>query len=526
MTERNFWYKIMLDYFVFKGVDRTMTVPKKETGNHQLINRLLLITGGFLLLLMIAFYREINAWLAVVIDIFSPVILGLIFAYLLNPIFRFLERRVFYRVYPSAARRAISLLLTYIAALLSIGLIVLLIVPQLVSTLMNFISNYHSYIDAAIGSVNGMIRNINNVIFSFFNIKNALGYIDASIVTTFLNNILEELTEAIPDLTNKASLFLSGATDVIFAIFISIYLLTSKEKRYSQIMKFRNAIFSDKVNQRITKICTTANNLFGKFVEGRLLDSLIVGVLTYIVIYIFQIPHALLIACSIAVWNIIPTVGFLIGFVPAAVILLFTDATLIIPFTLIMFVIYQIDSNIISPRILGYNTGVTPLCVIIAICTMGTMFGLVGLVIAVPLFATLLDLADDLIHDRLQQKRMPDDTENYFAPDLSMDYLHMSKSRLGRIIVRIEKRALHISNQIAGGYENKLSKKDRNFFTAYQNARKMNLLSEAPPEVLVQFSAESAEKTVRTESNEHYNELLDKAIEGTKTDDGMGGAQA
>ena len=502
-----------------------MTSPKKESGNYQVTNRILLIAGGFLLLLMIAFYREINTWLSVVIDILGPVILGLIFAYLLNPIFRVLERRVFYRVYPSAARRALSLLLTYIAALLLVGLIALLILPQLISTLMNFITNYQVYVDGAIASINGVIKAINDTIFNFFNIKNALGQIDASIISTFIDNVLAELSEQIPAITNKASLFISGATDVIFAIFISIYLLASKEKRYSQIMKFRNAIFSDKTNQRITKICTKANNLFGKFVEGRLLDSLIVGVLTYIAISIAQIPNALLIASSIAVWNIIPTIGFLIGFIPAFVLLLFTNASLVIPFTLIMFIIYQIDSNVISPRIVGYNTGVGPLCVIVAICTMGTLFGFVGLIIAVPLFATLLDLADDLIHERLQHKRMPDDTENYFAPDLSMDYLHMSKSQLGRIIVRIEKRALHINNQIAGGHENSLSKKDRRFLTAYQNARKMNLLSEAPPEVLTQFSAESVEKNVRAESNARYEEMLEAALEGTNEDETMGGAQ-
>lgn len=502
-----------------------MTSPKKESGNYQVTNRILLIAGGFLLLLMIAFYREINTWLSVVIDILGPVILGLIFAYLLNPIFRVLERRVFYRVYPSAARRALSLLLTYIAALLLVGLIALLILPQLISTLMNFITNYQVYVDGAIASINGVIKAINDTIFNFFNVKNALGQIDASIISTFIDNVLAELSEQIPAITNKASLFISGATDVIFAIFISIYLLASKEKRYSQIMKFRNAIFSDKTNQRITKICTKANNLFGKFVEGRLLDSLIVGVLTYIAISIAQIPNALLIASSIAVWNIIPTVGFLIGFIPAFVLLLFTNASLVIPFTLIMFIIYQIDSNVISPRIVGYNTGVGPLCVIVAICTMGTLFGLVGLIIAVPLFATLLDLADDLIHERLQHKRMPDDTENYFAPDLSMDYLHISKSQLGRIIVRIEKRALHINNQIAGGHENSLSKKDRRFLTAYQNARKMNLLSDAPPEVLTQFSAESVEKNVRAESNARYEEMLEAALEGTNEDETMGGAQ-
>ena len=503
-----------------------MTFSKKESGNHQITNRILLIGGIFLLLLMIAFYREINAWLTLVIDILSPVILGLIFAYLLNPIFRFLERRVFYRVYPSAARRAISLTLTYVIALLLLGLIFLLILPQLISTFVTIITNYQVYIDGTIATVNEMIDNFNDTIFNFFKIKNALNHIDASVTATLFNNILEEFKEAIPTLTSQASLFLSGATDVIFAIFISIYLLASKEKRYLQIMKLRNAIFSEKANQKITKICTTANNLFGKFVEGRLLDSLIVGLLTYIVLSIFQIPYSLLIASSIAVWNMIPTVGFLIGFIPSFVLLLFTDTALIIPFTLIMFLIYQIDNNIISPRILGYNTGVTPLCVIIAICTMGTMFGLVGLIIAVPLFATLIDLSDDLIHERLQHKRMPDDTENYFAPDLSMDYLHMSKSQLGRFIVRIEKRALHINNQIASGCEASLTKKDRRFLSAYQRARKMNLLPEVPDDVLTQFSAESIEKKVRAESNAHYEKMLEKALRDTPENDEMGGAEA
>ena len=314
-----------------------MTLQKKEGGNHQLINRLLLIGGGLLLVLMIAFYREINTWLAVVLDIFSPVILGLVFAYLLNPIFRVLERRVFYRVYPSAARRALSLILTYIIALVLVGLIVLLIVPQLVSTFMNIFTNYQGYVDGTIASVNGMLDNLNGMIYKFFKIKNAFGHVDASVISTLASNILEELKAAIPALTSKASLFISGATDVIFAVFISIYLLSSKEKRYLQIMKFRSAIFSDKVNQRITKICTTANNMFGQFAKGRLLDSLIVGVLTYIVASLFQIPHTLLIATSIAVWNIIPTVGFLIGFIPAFILLVFTDVSLAIPFMLIMF---------------------------------------------------------------------------------------------------------------------------------------------------------------------------------------------
>ena len=497
-----------------------MTSQRKESGNFHILNRILLISGGFLLLLMIAFYREINAWIGGVFDIFSPVILGLIFAYLINPIFRVLERRVFYRVYPSAARRALSLILAYVIMLLLIALIVLLIVPQLISTIMNLVSNYQSYIDGAVASINGVITQINAMISKFFKINNAIGKVDAGVISTLTDNIMEEIKSAIPALTSKASLLVSGVTDVIFAIFISIYLLASKEKRYLQIMKFRNAIFSDKVNQRITKVCTTANNLFGKFVEGRLLDSLIVGVLTYVFITLFQIPDALLIASSIAVWNIIPTVGFLIGFIPAFVLLLFTNATLVIPFTLIMFLIYQIDFNIISPRIVGYNTGVGPLCVIIAISTMGSLFGLIGLIIAVPLFATLIAFGDDIIHTRLQHKRMPDDTENYYAPDLSLDYLHITKSNLGKTVVRIEKRALAISNQIAQGYEASLSRKERNFFATYMRARKIGLLPEVPADVLTQFSAESMEKILRTESNARYEKMLEKALDHFESDVG------
>lgn len=487
-----------------------MTTARKEKTGFRTINRFLLIGGVFLLLLIIAFHQEINSWLGVVFDIFSPVILGLVLAYMLNPIFCFLERRVFYRVYPSAARRGISLLLTYIFSLLMIGLIVLLILPQLITTLMDFVANYNEHFNGAIDAINSVIRSLNQTLAGFFNVDTLFGYIDGNAVTPLLDSLIEQLIAEIPTLTDKAGDLVSGAADVIFAIFISVYLLSSKEKRYAQVMKLRTALFNDKINQRITGICTTANNLFGKFVEARLLDSLIVGVLTYIVLVIFQIPHALLIASSTAVWNVIPTVGFLIGYFPAAAIILLSDASLLFPFTLLMFIIYQVDSNIISPRISGYNTGVSSLCVIIAICTMGTMFGIVGLIISVPLFATLLNLFDDYVHNRLRHKRLPDDAENYYAPDSPIDYLHMSKTGLGRWVTRIEKRALHLNNLIAGGHEKKLKKRDKRFLNSYRRARKLNLLSDAPPDVLTQFSAESAERGMREESEKRYRSMLEE----------------
>ncbi|MBQ4273771.1 MAG: hypothetical protein IJB94_02215, partial [Clostridia bacterium] len=136
------------------------------------------------------------------------------------------------------------------------------------------------------------------------------------------------------------------------------------------------------------------------------------------------------------------------------------------------------------------------------------------------LFATLIAFGDDIIHTRLQHKRMPDDTENYYAPDLSLDYLHITKSNLGKTVVRIEKRALAISNQIAQGYEASLSRKERNFFATYMRARKIGLLPEVPADVLTQFSAESMEKILRTESNARYEKMLEKALDHFESDVG------
>jgi hypothetical protein len=277
------------------------------------------------------------------------------------------------------------------------------------------------------------------------------------------------------------------------------------------------------VNQRITKICTTVNNLFSRFVEGRLLDALFVGALTYAATMVFGIPYALLIATFIAVLNIIPIIGFLIGVIPSALIVVLTDSEKLLPFLLIVFIIYQIDVNIISPRILGYNTGVSALCVIISISTMGAIFGIAGMIIAVPLFATVLDLIDAFLHQRLQHKRLPDDVENYYAPDPILDPLHSMKSGTGRLIMLLEKRVLYINSQINRGHADELSKKDRFALSFYRFARRLRLLPDMPTDVLVQFSAEHAEKDIAALSRAMLKQkraTLETAPAATETEGG------
>jgi hypothetical protein len=231
-------------------------------------------------------------------------------------------------------------------------------------------------------------------------------------------------------------------TDFIFGLFISLYMLSSKEKRYAQIMRWRNAIFSDKTNETITKICSTADRSFGGFMKGKILDSSMVGVLVYLSISLLQVPYALLIAVIVAITDIVPVIGPFIGVIPSAVIILLTDPTKVIPFVICILVIQQIDGNILAPKILGENTGVSSLCVMIAITVMGALWGLIGMVLGVPLFATVLELTSDFLDTRLKAKGQSNPDADYHYDETSWENSAEPKGKRFRGINKNKKKRL------------------------------------------------------------------------------------
>lgn len=453
----------------------------------------------FIALILIAFHRELNIWCASVLSLFSPVLLGLAFAYILNPVFRFFERFIFSRMYPHSLRRTVSLLCTYCSFLLAAAVLVLLIVPQLFFALTSFLTNYQEHVDIALQSINGFLSALNGFFEKtigrgdFFTPVQEYQFFDK--IYALLEGLLETIDLAF--ITATAGAFFSGVADVIFALFISLYFLISKEKRYAQVMKFRNAVFSDETNKMITRLCSTIDRLFGKFFEGRVIDSLIVGILLYIFFTIFGIPYAIILAAFIAFTNIIPYVGFFIGGVPATLIVLFTDYEKLLPFLIISIIIFQFDNNIISPKILGNNTGISSLCVIIAICVMGAMFGVIGMLIAVPLFATLLDFGNSFIRGRLQKKQLPDDIENYYAPDPFIDPMEMNQGNTKNLLMRIERRSLRAKKLTDAGLESELTWADRISLRTYQAAKKFRIFTDPSPETLAQFSAEESRKGIK-----------------------------
>jgi len=456
----------------------------------------------FLLLVWIVNIQQINGWIANLLSILSPVIVGLCIAYLCNPLFRLFEQRLLSRLRPQGLRRALSLLLAYLTLFFIVTLILLLIIPQLIDSIISFASNYNAYISSAIGEINAILGSVNRFVDRFTGNPTFLQYLNEAEIrqeAADLFSNLDKLSSQLLDALSKVdaqpiiTLFsdaVSVITDTIFGIFVSIYLLSTKEKRAAQLMKLRRALFSDTMNERITKLIHLADRSFGRFLEGKILGALIFALLSYVAFSIFGIPYALLIATILGVCNIIPIIGSLIGAIPSALILLLSAPEKLLPFLLIVIVIQQIDNNIISPRILGNNTGVSSLCVMIALTTMSSLWGLFGMIVGVPLFATVLELSEEGIMLRLQRKGLPSGLANYYANDAMVDPIKNAHISSDKSAQRFERTALRIRNMQENGEP--LKRKERLILLLYRLAHKYHLLSEMTDETHARFSAEQA----------------------------------
>lgn len=448
----------------------------------------------FLILLVIINQTKLGAWTDGVTKLFRPILIGLSLAYLLNPFFRFYERRLLYRMRPMGLRRGVALFLTYLTLFIIIALLILLILPSLYDSLTRFFYNYDSYVTTAVHQFNRILEKLDVFLNGIGIDQNFIKYLDIEEVRqtlslAFLN--YEKILEMAGKLFGSGDGSVIGtisniagvAADILFALFISLYLLSTKEQRYAQIMRLRRALFNDRTNAFITRVCTVADRSFGGFLEGKVVDSIIIGLMTYVAVLIFRIPYPALVATIVGVTNVLPFFGPILGAIPTSVIVLLTEPAKVLTLLIIIVIIQQIDGNIIGPKILGNNTGVSSLCVLIAISTMGAVGGFMGMLLGVPLFATILTLTEDQVVRRLRARGLSSATENYYPAD-------DMQSRSDKLVRRMEKRYLRALVKERNGAE--LSGKERFFRKIYLAGRKLRLLPELSDNVLVQFNVEES----------------------------------
>ena len=256
----------------------------------------------FLSMFFIVNSEKILSFFTGILSVLTPILLGFAIAYLLNPILKLFEFRVFRSVKNKRLVRGLSLLLTYIVALLFVLAFAFLIVPQIIASVSELSANFDKHIDSAVTFVNGLANKI-------MDWKDGTSIIEAEKIYEFINNFFDFSKSAVEYLVEFLSHYgqrlITGLKNFVLAAFISIYALMSKERLQAQIKRFAVAFMKESKRTEIVKYMNKMHETFGNYFFGILLDALIVGILTFTALSIFRIPYPFLIAAICAVTNII-----------------------------------------------------------------------------------------------------------------------------------------------------------------------------------------------------------------------------
>lgn len=366
-------------------------------------------------------------------NIFSPLIYGVVLAFLMNPILKFYENRIFAWKKSTNARKKLclvcSLIMTFITLVAIITLVCLLIIPQFIDSISNLVSNYETYLQNFVDFVNDAANNIRDFfmrgkkteyteVLQYADIQEHMAKIfptstDGSIE---IDGAYEVISDIAPFIKNVGYGIYNFLKNSIIGLFIAFYIMLTKDLRKAQIKKFRKAFFTQKQDEYFVKVTGIANRNFNGFIRGKLIDSLIIGLLSYVTFEVFGVSeYNVLNAAIVGITNIIPVFGPIIGAIPVAFIVLISNPSKFILVLVLILIIQQIDGNIIGPKILGDATSVSSLTVIIAISVMGSILGIFGMIIGVPLFATVIAVVNDIMEKRLRDKGEPTETDAYVS---------------------------------------------------------------------------------------------------------------
>ncbi len=367
-----------------------------------------------------------------ILSVLTPIILGFALAYALNPILKFFEFKVFKKIKNKNLLRTLSLLMTYLAAFAVLTAFLLLVIPQLVDSVMNFIQNFDKHLTNTTATINSFLSNVMDKRTEVVNEEAILSAVRGLISKSgdLFGTVMEYVVQY------GMGLIIS-IKNIVLAIFISIYALISKERLKAQVLKITTALCTHKGKRRFYRYVRLCHRTFGGFFLGKIIDSFIIGVITLVTLLIFRMPYALLVSTIVCITNIIPIFGPIIGAIPSFFIIFIVDPTKALIFLILILLIQQLDGNVIGPKILGNTTGISTLGVIVSIIIMGDFFGVIGMIIGVPIFAFVVALGKEFVDTKLRKKSLSADTADYYDSDSLVDPHEEHESVSARIFKNI-----------------------------------------------------------------------------------------
>lgn len=391
----------------------------------------LLVMG--ITVLFYQFFNNLSYFKGVAVALFGlliPFFYGFSFAYIFNPVLNWFDRKVF----PFLSRgrlsrkacRYLGVLCTLAFGLAIVGVFFSFIVPELAASAADIVSQITTYISKIEKTVTAFLSQFQNSELYLSLVQNAMDSMQEWI-QKLMGMLSQSLTGIINATINTTISITSTVVNVFVGIVISIYLWVSKETFFAQIKKFLYAFCPDRFVERMVRLVHSSNKIFSGFVIGKILDSLIIGILCYIGMRLIGIPYALLISVLVGVTNVIPYFGPFIGAIPSILLLLLIDPLEALWFAIFVTVLQQVDGNIIGPKILGDSTGLSAFWVIFAVTFFGGLFGFAGMLIGVPLFAVLYALVKEASENRLAKKDKPLATSSYASEENPLILLEKKK---------------------------------------------------------------------------------------------------
>lgn len=382
-----------------------------------------LVIVASILFYYILFHRSsLSSGIDTIIGISMPIIDGFVLAYLMTPVLNQIERRIIEPLYKKAKLpvnaksqkriRGLSILVTVILILIVLFEFFGLVIPEVIRSIQSIIFQLPIYINNLNHWALGLMKNNPDLEQT---VNDLLAQYSPKLLDYFNSNLLPNINGLVKTLSLSVIGIFKALWNFIIGFIISIYVLGSKEKFAGQAKKIAYALFDRKTGNEIISNFRFIHETFIGFIGGKIVDSIIIGIICFICTNIIGTPYAILVSVIVGVTNVIPFFGPWIGGVPSALLVLMVDPMQALYFIILILVIQQFDGNILGPKILGDSTGLSGFWVIFSITIFGGLFGVPGMVVGVPIFAVLYAGVKSVINRMLRKKELPTDLQPYMT---------------------------------------------------------------------------------------------------------------
>lgn len=357
----------------------------------------------------------IRKWIDQFLEILTPFLYGAAIAYVLRPVCNFWEKKLKALFEKTGKKRdklagALAIVISIALGLGTITVILILVLPEVFNSITGIVKVIPTSIDQFSSWVLQYVGD--NVLLKNY-VEQLSGGMSNTVSNWIRTTLLPGLQTILDGFSNSVVNLLTICYNFFIGIIVSIYLLASRRTFSRQWKMMLYSVCGRKLSAMIQKELEYADHVFGGFMTGKLVDSLIIGILCFVGALILRLPYAVLVSVIVGVTNVIPFFGPYIGAIPSALLILMVSPGKAMVFLIFVIILQQVDGNIIGPRIIGNVTGLSGFWVLFAIMVFGGLFGIVGMLIGVPVFAVLYNLIRKLVHKGVQfRKKQEEEREN------------------------------------------------------------------------------------------------------------------